>query len=276
MIIVLVFLANSYAQTIDKLYLWPEEVPNEKGIKHNPIQIPDTSRNVIRITNITNPLLTVFKPVDSLKNGASIIISPGGGYKYLAINIEGYEIAEWFISLGYTAFVLEYRTPDNRIGALNDIQRAIRVVRSNSKKWNLDSEKIGVIGFSAGGHLSALVSTNFKINSYSKVDEIDKVSSRPDFSLLIYPFSLDQGVDNTLSPDFKIHNNIPPTFIFGTSDDTYANSFNVFASALQKESIPLEFHLYPNGGHGYGLRKGNHAAETWPLLAEKWLVETVF
>src|SRR5690606_25370932 len=122
-----------WSQTGDTLYLWPGKVPNEAGIKSRPVQTPDTSRNVVRITNITNPSLTVFTPADSINNSAAVIIAPGGGYQYLAINIEGYEIAEWLNTLGFTAFVLDYRTPGNRLGALNDMQRAIRMARSLSK-----------------------------------------------------------------------------------------------------------------------------------------------
>lgn len=155
-----------WSQTRDTLYLWPDKVPNEVGIKSRPVQSPDTSRNVVRITNITNPSLTVFRPVDSINNNAAVIIAPGGGYQYLAINIEGYEIAEWLNTLGFTAFVLEYRTPGNRLGALNDIQRAMRMVRSFSEKYTIDVEKVGVMGFSAGGNLALLAATNYPEPSY--------------------------------------------------------------------------------------------------------------
>lgn len=273
---ILFFTNLNWAQTRDTLYLWPNKVPNEKGIKHRAVQTPDTSRNVIRITDITNPSLTVFKPKKTIQNGASIIISPGGGYGYLAVNIEGHEIAEWFNSLGYTAFVLEYRTPNNRLGALNDIQRAIRLVRSNAANMNLNPSKIGVIGFSAGGHLSLLASSNYEEDSYPKSDAIDSVSSRPDFSLLLYPAYLDRGENNTLTPEINVHKNMPPTFLFGTFDDSLVNGFLVLANSLKNIEAPLELHIVPIGGHGYGMRTEYPSGETWPKLAEDWLAETVF
>jgi acetyl esterase/lipase len=267
----LLFNLASFAQGDETVHLWPNKVPNEIGSKHEPVQTPDTSRNVIRITNITDPKLIVFKPKDLINNGASIIISPGGSYKYLSINIEGYEIAEWFNELGFTAFVLEYRTPDNRIGALNDIQRSIRIVRSKASSWKIHPNKIGVIGFSAGGNLSAVASTNFNRETYTKIDEIDELSSRPDFALLLYPFSMDNGKNNSLSPNLLIDKNTPPMFIFGTADDKYANGFLVMTKALRDAQVSVELHMIPKGGHGYGMRKENVAGRTWPALAENWL-----
>ncbi|PCJ98739.1 MAG: xylanase [Flavobacteriaceae bacterium] len=271
----LLSISMGYAQTKEVIYLWPNQVPNEQASKSRPIQTPDTSRNVVRITNITNPSLTVYRPKEAVDNHASIIISPGGGYRYLAINSEGYEVAEWLNTLGFTAFVLEYRAPDNRLGALNDLQRAIRVVRSTSENMGLNSDKIGVMGFSAGGHLSLLASTNYEDDSYEKTDVIDSISSRPDFSVLLYPAYLDRGEDKTLTPEIKIHKSMPPTFIFGTVDDRLSNGFFVLATAMRKIEAAIEFHILPTGGHGYGMRKGNPAAETWPVYAEMWLQEVL-
>lgn len=265
--------SNSFAQNRDTLYLWPNKVPNEINVKHRPIQYPDTSRAVIRITDITNPSLTVFKPASTISNGASVLIAPGGGYKYLAINIEGYEVAEWLNTLGFTAFVLEYRTPNNKLGALNDMQRAIRLVREKASEMDLNPNKIGVIGFSAGGHLAMLASSNYNTESYPKTDAIDELSSRPDFALLLYPAYLDEGEDNRLSTNITLPENMPPLFIFGTLDDPLSNGFLVVAQALKKKKIPFEMHLLPEGGHGYGMRKGNPAAEKWPQFAEKWLLD---
>lgn len=265
----------NYAQTRDVVYLWPNKVPNEKAAKSKPVQTPNTSRNVVRITNITNPSLTVFKPKKEVDNNSAIIISSGGGYSYLAINIEGYEVAEWLNTLGFTAFVLEYRAPDNRLGALNDVQRAIRLVRSKAISMELNPDKIGVMGFSAGGNLSLLASTNYEEESYQKTDDIDLISSRPDFSLLLYPAYLDNGENKTLTPEIKIHKNMPPTFLFGTADDSLSNGFFVLGVAMGNIEANIEFHLLPIGGHGYGLRKGNPAAETWPIYAEEWLQKIV-
>lgn len=272
LVVVLLFFSCAVsAQTKDVIYLWTNEVPGETELKHEPVQTDNTSGDVIRITNITNPLLTVYKPEKPNASGAAILVAPGGGYNMLAINKEGYEIAEWLNTLGYTAFVLQYRVPKKRKGALQDIQRAIRIVRSQASIYNLNEQKIGVMGFSAGGHLSALASTSFQTDSYIKEDAIDELSSRSNFTMLIYPAYLDKGENKNISPELNINQETPPFFIFGTADDPYGNSALVITGTLRDTKIPVEFHMLSKGGHGYGLRKGNSAGETWPLLAENWL-----
>ncbi|MCM4156908.1 hypothetical protein DHD80_12940 [Gramella sp. AN32] len=259
------------AQTGATIYLWPKEVPGEVNEKHPAKQSANVSDNVTRLTEVTNPMLRVFSPEKPNNSKAGIIISPGGGYKILAIDKEGYEIAAWLNSLGYTAFVLQYRVPGKQKAAAQDIQRAIKIVRSKALDYNLNPQKIGLIGFSAGGHLSALASTNYKNSLYKKQDTIDDFSSRSDFTMLIYPAYLDKGENKTIDPDFKLEKNTTPFFIFGTSDDPYGNSSLVMAQALRDNKIPLELHMYNKGGHGYGLRNSNPAARIWPGLAEKWL-----
>ncbi|MDO5970735.1 sialate O-acetylesterase [Flavivirga aquimarina] len=263
------------AQTKEVLFLWPNEVPGETEPKHEPVQTDNTSGDVIRLTNITNPSLTVFKPEKPNNSKAAVIVSPGGGYSILAVNKEGYEIAEWLNTLGYTAFVLQYRVPKKRKGALQDIQRAIRTVRSKASVYNLNPQKIGVLGFSAGGHLSALASTSYKKDAYPKIDAIDELSSRPNFSMLVYPAYLDKGENKSISPELEINQNTPPFFIFGTMDDRYGNSPLVMATALRNKKVPVALHMLSEGGHGYGLRKGNIAAKTWLDLAEIWLNKMV-
>ena len=264
-----------HSQNGDTIYLWPEAVPGEIEAKHAPVTKPDRGDQVVRLTDVTDPFMTVHESVQTKTNGAGIIVCPGGGYNILAIDKEGHEIAEWLTSLGYTAFVLHYRVPRKQAGALMDIQRAIRVVRSKVDLWKLDIDKIGVLGFSAGGSLSARTSTRFNIETYPKVDDADSLSSRPDFALLIYSAYLDQGEDRKLTPELTIQQDTPPMFIFATADDKHANGSLVIAGALRDSGIPVELHLLATGGHGYGIRKGNVAAETWPGLAEKWLETTV-
>ena len=259
------------AQTKEVIYLWADAVPGEKEAKHEPKKSENTEGNVLRLTNVTNPSLFVFKPEASKNNGIAIIVCPGGGYNILAANLEGYEIAEWLSTLGYTAFVLHYRVPNKEEGALNDVQRAIRIVRSKSKNFGLNSNSIGVMGFSAGGSLCARASTRFNEDTYQKVDEIDDLSSRPDFSLLIYPAYLDKGENKTITPELTITKDTPPFFIFATADDFHGNSALVMAGALRDAKVPVDLHFLNNGGHGYGLRSGNNAAETWPTLAKEWL-----
>lgn len=260
-----------HAQAGNTIYLWPDEVPGEKEEKHPPVQTNNTKGNVIRLTNVTNPAFIVFEPEKQNHSEAGIIICPGGSYNILSFDKEGTEIAEWLNKLGYVAFVLQYRVPKKEKGALNDIQRAIRLVREQSEKYNLDPGRIGVMGFSAGGSLCARASTQFTENSYPKADDIDSFSCRPDFSMLIYPAYLDRGKNRSITPELNISDKTPPFFIFGTSDDTHGNSSLVMATSLRDHKVPVELHLLAVGGHGYGLRIGNIAAETWPPLAKEWL-----
>lgn len=270
--------SNSQSTTndmIETIHLWPNKVPGETEEKHAAVKTNNDSNNVTRLTNVTDPILEIFEPKPAIKNGASVIICPGGGYNILAINLEGYEIAKWLNSLGYTAFVLQYRVPKKRDGALMDVQRAIRIVRSKSKVFGINPEKIGVLGFSAGGSLAARASTNFNIETYKKIDTLDKKPCKPNFTVLIYPAYLDQGENRTLTPELTITDQTPPMFIFATADDPYGNSALVMAGALRDNKVPVELHFLPTGGHGYGLRPGTDAGETWPILAEKWLKNSI-
>jgi len=264
-----------FAQESEKIYLWPDKVPGETEAKQEPIISANNSRNVTRIQSVTNPALVVFKPEASKNNGLGIVVCPGGGYQILAIDLEGYEIAKWLNNLGYTAFVLQYRVPNKRVGALNDVQRAMRIVRSNAENWGVNPDKLGVLGFSAGGSLSARASTNYNVKTYEAVDEMDMISCKPNFSVLIYPAYLDLGENRTLTPELTIDKNTPAMFIFATADDNYGNSALVMTTALRDQKVPVELHMLATGGHGYGLREGNVAAETWPSLAEIWLSKTV-
>ncbi|WP_372755648.1 sialate O-acetylesterase [Labilibaculum sp.] len=261
----------SQAQTQDTLYLWPGKVPGEEKAKHAAVVSDVTRGNVTRLSEVTNPALLVYRPEKANDSGLGIIICPGGAYNILAIDKEGYEIAEWLNSLGYTAFVLQYRVPKKQEGALKDIQRAVRLVRSKAYDYHLYPERIGVMGFSAGASLCARAATRFSYDSYAKSDSIDEFSCRPNFSMLIYPAYLDKGENRSLTPELTLSESTPPFFIFSTADDSYGNSALVMTTALRDNKIPVELHLINEGGHGYGLRKGNIAAKTWPDLAEKWL-----
>jgi acetyl esterase/lipase len=267
----ILFSLNSFSQKKDIIYLWPGKVPGE--LKDKKEAVIDTSQkdNIIRFTEVTNPAVEVFLPDPAIRNGSAVIVCPGGGYKVLAYDLEGTEIAAWLNKLGFAAFVLQYRIPDKKEGALQDVQRAMRIIRMNAAKWSINSEKIGVMGFSAGGSLSARAGTLFNKKTYSPVDKADSLSCRPSFTMLIYPAYLDQGPNLTLTPELQINNEVPPMYIFQTADDQYGNSALVMAGALRDKKIPVELHLLPAGGHGYGLRPGKPAAETWPVLAEKWL-----
>jgi acetyl esterase/lipase len=270
--LLLLFLSiSTNAQKREIIYLWPGKVPGELKEKQPPVI--DTSKNdkILRFDEVTNPAIEVFLPDKAINNGSAVIVCPGGGYNILAYDLEGTEIAGWLNRLGFTAFVLQYRIPDKKGGALQDVQRAMRIVRNNQQKWNIDPEKIGVMGFSAGGSLSARASTLFNKKTYPPVDKSDSLSCRPSFTMLIYPAYLDQGPSLTLTPELELSKDVPPIFIFQTADDPYGNSALVMAGALRNAKLPVELHFLSTGGHGYGLRPGKVAAETWPLLAEKWL-----
>ena len=270
--LLLLFLSiSTNAQKREIIYLWPGKVPGELKEKQPPVI--DTSKNdkILRFDEVTNPAIEVFLPDKAIKSGSAVIVCPGGGYNILAYDLEGTEIAGWLNKLGFTAFVLQYRIPDKKEGALQDVQRAMRIVRNNPQKWNIDPEKIGVMGFSAGGSLSARASTLFNKKTYPPVDKSDSLSCRPSFTILIYPAYLDQGPGLTLTPELELSKDVPPIFIFQTADDPYGNSALVMAGALRNAKLPVELHFLSTGGHGYGLRPGKVAAETWPLLAEKWM-----
>ncbi|WP_282135417.1 alpha/beta hydrolase [Seonamhaeicola maritimus] len=271
-LITLVFTQISIAQSNESVHLWPNNVPNEIEPKQEH-EISDNKKNkVIRYSKVTNPDFLVFEPIKSIRSRAAIIVCPGGAYNVLSTNLEGSEVAQWFNSLGYMAFVLNYRVPQKQLGALNDIQRAIRIIRNDAEKYNIDPDKIGVIGFSAGGSLVARASTQFTIESYDKTDEADKLSCRPDFSMLVYPAYLDHGENNTLTPEITVTKDTPPFFIFGSATDVkYRHSCTVMAAALYENNVPVDVHIIQEGGHGFGLRPGNKAAKMWPLLAEDWL-----
>jgi len=259
------------AQSITTIHLWPGTVPGETQSKA-PDQLSDDNRNqVTRIARVTDPVIDRYEPEGGNLSGIGVIICPGGGYSILAYDLEGTEVAAWLNHLGITAYVLHYRVPDNREGALQDAQRAIRIVRNLNAGKGHAIQKIGIMGFSAGASLSARISTRYSDQLYTPVDQADQLSARPDFTLLIYPAYIDQGLGRTLTPELKVDEQTPPMFIFQTADDVFGNSSLVMAGALRDKKVPVEMHLLPVGGHGYGLRKGSNAGETWPLLAAAWL-----
>ncbi|TXG39265.1 alpha/beta hydrolase [Seonamhaeicola maritimus] len=271
-LITLVFTQISMAQSNESVHLWPNEVPNEKELKQEHELSDDDRNKVIRYSKVTDPDFLVFEPIKANKLRAAVIVCPGGAYNVLSTNLEGSEVAQWLNSLGFTAFVLNYRVPQKQLGALNDIQRAIRMIRKDAEKYNIEPDKIGVLGFSAGGSLVARASTQFTFESYSKIDEVDNLSCRPDFSMLVYPAYLDHGENNSLTPEIKVTKDTPPFFIFGSATDVkYRHSCTVMAAALYENNVPVDVHIIQEGGHGFGLRPGNLAAKMWPQLAEKWL-----
>ncbi len=253
--------------------IWPDKVPGQNSEQMPAVISDNGSRNVLRISKVSTPLLEVFQPPSEIAIGQAIIVCPGGGYNILAIDLEGREVAQWLSSLGYHAFVLQYRVPKNKSGAFQDAQRAIRTVKNLSEDYGYKDWMVGIMGFSAGGHLSARTATAFSTESYPAKDEIDAFDPRPDYTALIYPAYLDDSPNRQLSEDLSMNDDLPPIFIFGTADDGFGNDALVMAQSLRDAKKPVELHLANSGGHGYGLRSGNPAAEMWPKLLEVWLAQ---
>lgn len=262
---------NLWAQT-DSLYLWTNAVPNEPKPKSVPVPIT-LEDGSIRVIEVTNPFLAVFEPKPSRKNGKAIIVCPGGAYVRLAVHKEGYAVADWLSDLGYTVFVLHYRVPDKRDGALQDLQRSLKLIRQKAKQYGIDPAKVGAIGFSAGAHLVTRAGMTEPTQRYPAQDAADHLSGMPDRMMIIYPGYLDGGPNRSLTPELKASANTVDTFIFQTMDDASALSSIALATALQNAKANVELHMLPKGGHGYGMYPGNIAAETWPKLLEVWLKE---
>ena len=258
--------APAWAQESER-NIWPDKRPAEVVLKKGKMKQEMGDDDILRIQQMPVPTLQKFPVVKSPK-GKVVIVCPGGGYQILAVNHEGTEIAQWLNALGYTAYVLRYRVPDNREGALQDVQRAIRIARAENP-----GKQVGVMGFSAGASLTARAATRFQLPSYTATDETDTQSARPDFAALIYPAYMDEGEHHTLTPELTITEQTPPFFVFQTADDPYGNSALVSSQALRNHKIPVQLHIYEKGGHGYGLRANlAEAASKWPKLMEEWLL----
>ena len=263
------------------ILLFPNGAPGETS---KMIEVEDLSGNktagcpVSRITNVSSPTITFYPAPTDNNSGTTIIVNPGGGYNILAYNLEGTEICKRFNSFGINCVLVKYRVPrreglEKHEAPLQDLQRAIAYTRSHSKEWGIDENKIGVMGFSAGAHLSAMASNGFNELSYPAVDANDKVNLRPDFCMLIYPAYLD-GENFSLAPEVKVTDNTPPTFIVQAQDDSsYINSSLFYYYALTEAKVPSALHLYPSGGHGFGLRNTGHLVNEWPFRAVSWLRE---
>ncbi|MGB8353183.1 MAG: alpha/beta hydrolase [Chthoniobacteraceae bacterium] len=222
----------------------------------------------VKITFVSQPTIEIFKAPGAHGPVPAMIISPGGGYGLLAYKGEGTDIAHWLNTLGITGIVLKYRVPNNRDGAYQDIQRTMRLTRLHAAEWGIQADKLGVIGFSAGGHLSARLSTNFDKAAYPAIDDADKLGCRPDFVVLVYPGYL--GDNGTLAPELPVGASTPPTLIVITEDDHHFIGSKVYDAALTAANIPHELQTYPTGGHGYGLHSDKDV-KVWPVHAAEWL-----
>lgn len=263
--------------------LWPPAVLAAKGYTGPETNVP--SRNKVdgrpfnQLSNLTDPRMTVYEPEKGKANGAAVLVFPGGSYRILADDMEGEEVCQWLNSIGITAVLVRYRVPPppgkaQWAAPLEDAQRAISIVRSRAKDWTLDAKRIGVMGFSAGGHLAAMVSNRFEKRTYESVDDSDRVSCRPDFTLLIYPAYLSGRGDpiGELASEVQVTAQTPPAFLVQTEDDPVRVQNSLFYYlALVNVKVPAEMHLFAAGGHGYGVRRTGAPVADWPQYAEKWL-----
>ena len=257
--------------------VWPAKVPGEKG-DIGPEKIDQKpGANVQLLTNVSKPTLTLYRAPKEKDAGATVVICPGGGYSILAWDLEGTEVADWLNSCGVNAVILKYRVPARKglpphVPPLQDAQRAMSLVRSKAAEWGIDEKRIGMLGFSAGGNLTALACTNYDHRTYEPVDDVDKVSCRPDFGVLIYPAWLVEDGKDQLKPDFRVNSQTPPMFLVHANDDgiTAANSAVMYL-ALKRAGVPAELHIFAAAGHGFGLRPTDKPASAWPQRCEAWM-----
>jgi len=273
------------ARVLEPIPVWPDKVPGEKGDigpesdTTKPGQGgPKPENHVIRQGNVSHPTLTVYHPPKDKDTGAVVLVCPGGGYSILALNLEGSEVCQWLNSVGVTAVLLKYRVParaglEKHTAALQDAQRALSVIRYRAKEWGVDAKRLGILGFSAGGHLAAAASTNYETRTYPEIDAADKESCRPDFTVLIYPAYLTDEKDRTrLATEIKVTSDTPPAFIAMTQDDpVHVENAFTYATALKNAKVKAELHVYPTGGHGYGLRPSPNMVSHWPDRAAEWM-----
>lgn len=279
LLIVTIVGAATAAEPAKVIDLWPGKAPGETAdVGPEVTQPPKEGENppTIRITNIGRPTLSVYLPAKETRNGTSVIICPGGGFNILAWNKEGTEVAEWFNSIGVTAFALKYRCPTasrspNWLAPAQDAQRAVRLIRSRAAEFELDPSRVGLLGFSAGGMAAGAATIKHASRLYDASDDVDKTPCRPDFAVLVYPaYFVDQ--EGQLQPEFVIDKNTPPMFFAHAFNDgvTCESSVQLFLQ-LKKASVPSELHVYSTGGHGFGLRPSKDAASTWPKRCEEWM-----
>ncbi len=270
--------------------LWPGTAPDETGTigAEKFLMSPKLSRKQVEVTeptkmvtNVTKPTLTIYRPAKDKDTGTAVLICPGGGYWNLYWQLEGEEVAAWLNSLGVTGIVLKYRVP-RRPGEptgeparrpLQDAQRAVRLVRSKAEEWGIAPQRIGMVGFSAGGHLAIATATSFDQRAYEPIDDIDKISCRPDFAILAYSGYLKAKDKNELAPGLRIPTGTPPIFMAHGGDDIVSSPEHsvVLYLALKRAGVPAELHIYATAVHDFGVRPNDHPCSTWTQSCANWL-----
>ena len=265
--------------------VWPGIAP---GAPVNPPAEIDTTsakdnfiagKPLVRLGNVSTPTLTLYPAKGNTSGlGPAVVVFPGGGYNILAIDLEGTEVCDWLNAAGINCVLLKYRVPmtgpyPKSPAALEDAQRAMGLARLHATEWGIDPKRVGVLGFSAGGHLAAAISTHFDQRLYDPIDAADKLSCRPDFAVVVYPGYLALAEKNFApNPDINPSADTPPTFIVQAEDDpVHVENAVVYFLALKNAKVPAELHVYAQGGHGYGLRRTALPVTTWPQAVETWL-----
>ncbi|HLJ77672.1 MAG TPA: alpha/beta hydrolase [Acidobacteriaceae bacterium] len=266
------------------LELWPGGAPGPQTAtepEHDTTTVTDhevAGQRVTRIGDVSDPTITLYRAAADRNSGAAVVVFPGGGYRILAIDLEGTEVCKWLNSIRVHCVLLKYRVPNSgpypkSSAALQDAQRAVSMVREHAAQWGIDTHRIGVLGFSAGGHLAAAISTHDQKHLYDPVDGADQLSCRPDFAIVIYPGYLALADKNfEFNPDIPVTSKTPPTFLVQAEDDpVHVENAVEYFLALKRAGVPAELHVYAKGGHGYGLRRTDLPVTTWPVAAERWL-----
>ncbi len=268
----------------NEIRVWPNDPPGRSATDGPEADTsgPDgrqvAGKPVIRLGNVSQPMLTVFPAPADKRTGQAVVVFPGGGYHILAYDLEGTEVCEWLNSIGITGVLLKYRVPRatgdaKPLEPLQDAQRAVALVRQQAADWNIDPNQIGVLGFSAGGNLAARLCTQYRQRVYDPIDAADEVSCRPDFALLIYPaYLFDKGSEELVAQDLVVDADTPPMFVtMAQNDPVDPENALRWSLALTRAKVPVELHLYPTGGHGFGLRRTSEPVTSWPDQAAIWL-----
>lgn len=264
-----------------EIAIWPDGLPpGAKPIPADRAAKLDAATDEERIRYVDTPTLTIYRAPEETANGCAVVVCPGGGYNILAWPKEGLELAEWFNSLGVTAGVLKYRVPRRdpdapHVEPLQDAQRAVRLMRHHAEDWGIDTNRVGILGFSAGGHLTVMTGTHWDQPAYSPRDAIDELNCRPDFMCPIYAAYLGPKYNDRiaeLGPLVRLTKETPPTFLAVTADDAYRGvQAALLFVELKKLNVPAEVHVYSKGGHGYGIRPSDNPVSTWHHRLGAWL-----
>jgi acetyl esterase/lipase len=263
--------------------LWPSAAPGTPANSAPETDITTSTdtliagRRLVRLGNVSKPTLTLYS-AEAPNSGAAVVVFPGGAYHVLAIDLEGTEVCDWLVTIHVNCVLVKYRVPDSgplpkSTAALQDAQRALGIVRSHAAEWHIDPHRIGVLGFSAGGHLSVALSTHFDKRVYDPIDSADQLSCRPDFAVIVYPGYLALAEQNfAANQELHVTADTPPSFIVQSEDDpVHVENATLYFLQLKNAKVPAELHIYSEGGHGYGLRRTVLPITAWPKLVETWL-----